>query len=412
MKVVLALFYSLLAGLACFRFYFLSGQIQAQKNLCSQSWGTFVGTPTLQNPENAYLDGDFFYPIKIPLIAPEFYRAYQIKIQGPLLCSLGYQNPSREGEVRMKIKEIKSVQILDSSSFFIRTQKYFFDWVSEKVKKYPMVESFTIAVWVGRVEGLSENFKKFYIEAGAMQIIALSGQHVSIFVFLILFFFRNFSYSVRKYIPLFCCLILLWSSLMAASVQRTFAMLLAAFILKSRGYYSHPFKIVFVSSFLLFLYDPPLIFNMGFFLSVFCTLLLCALLEIKNKQQFFFVLALHFAMPILVMPLTAHLFSKVSLLSVVCNFVLNFFWEFIIIPFCFLMPLGLMVLPNFLLSFLLDKVNFLFFKFVSLHEYFFSFVEKSYWTVWSPNILEVIFLEGIMLGIIYKIYRFFMMRHS
>lgn len=126
------------------------------------------------------------------------------------------------------------------------------------------------AITVGQKNMLDPEQKQYFIKAGVMHIMAVSGLHaviLSVFIFNILFFLKG----KLEYLRIIIALLLLWSfafvtgltpSVLRATIMFTF--LQAGKMLKRQV---NPINSVLASAFVLILVRPSVIFDAGFLLS-------------------------------------------------------------------------------------------------------------------------------------------------
>jgi predicted membrane metal-binding protein len=218
---------------------------------------------------------------------------------------------------------------------------------------FPSLYGLVWAVWTGETKGIDPKLVMLYREGGLLPVVALSGQHVSLFVFLlrgisrmfVRFFFqvnriRNGYRFLEMTLPVLIGCLLASTSLAAPSILRTLAMALAIVILRMRRCVTSTAQVLSVSSALLLLFDPTFVTGVSFILSVGGTYLLIRALENISTSSW---LKVYFqsavAMSILSVPIVGFYFSRTSYLAPLCQLAANWLWTLLIIPIGFLIPI-------------------------------------------------------------------------
>ena len=198
------------------------------------------------------------------------------------------------------------------------------------------------AILLGYDNLMDTELEQDFVSAGAMHILCVSGLHVGIiylvFNFLFGFFKKNRSQQITKAIIL---LLLVWSYAMltglSPSVQRAAVMISIFIIGNALNRQRDAYNTLAASAFLLLLFNPLLIFNVGFQLSYAAVLgiltfhrPLYVLLYFKNDilDKLWSVTALSAAAQLGTFPLAAHYF----------HFFPTYFWlsNLLIFPLSFL----------------------------------------------------------------------------
>ncbi|NQU34466.1 MAG: ComEC family competence protein [Bacteroidetes bacterium] len=128
------------------------------------------------------------------------------------------------------------------------------------------------AVLLGYDDGMEQKLKQDYIMAGAMHILCVSGLHVGI-IYLVLSFVLGFLRNTRfnNILRAIILLLLVWAYAaitgLSPSVQRA-SLMISAFIIGSLlNRHRDTYNTLAVSALLLLIFNPNLIFNVGFQLS-------------------------------------------------------------------------------------------------------------------------------------------------
>jgi competence protein ComEC len=127
------------------------------------------------------------------------------------------------------------------------------------------------AIVLGDKSMLSTETRNSFMNTGAMHVLAVSGLHIGLILYLLLFVTERFSRFVSRKTALICILLFLWIYAavtgMSPSVIRAVFMfsMLSLSQLLSRDY--NPINILFFTAFCLLVYDPLYIYDIGFQLS-------------------------------------------------------------------------------------------------------------------------------------------------
>lgn len=127
------------------------------------------------------------------------------------------------------------------------------------------------AIVLGDKSMLSDETRNSFMNTGAMHVLAVSGLHIGLILYLLLFIAERFSKFITRKSALIAILIFLWIYAlvtgMSPSVIRAVFMfsMLSISQLVSRDY--DPINILFFTAFCLLIYDPLYIYDIGFQLS-------------------------------------------------------------------------------------------------------------------------------------------------
>ena len=132
------------------------------------------------------------------------------------------------------------------------------------------------ALLLGEKGDLSTEIKDQFANAGAMHLLAVSGLHIGIIAFLLLFLFEQFPRVLSSLKAHILVVIILWiyAILTGLSPSVTRAVLMFSLLILSRlatGQYD-PVNILFFSAFIVVSFDPLVIYDIGFQLSYLAVL--------------------------------------------------------------------------------------------------------------------------------------------
>lgn len=163
------------------------------------------------------------------------------------------------------------------------------DKIVEKIElsglKRPTVD-FLVTILTGDKDFLDNNTKTVFADAGVSHALALSGMHIGILVSILLFLLFPFNiYGKYKY-RLFITLVFVWvftfitgmsPSAVRASVMVSF--LFISFILERKN---NIFNSIFGAAFIILVFNPYAIMDIGFQLSFSCVMLIAAFVNPLN----------------------------------------------------------------------------------------------------------------------------------
>lgn len=184
-----------------------------------------------------------------------------------------------------------------------------------------------------------------FSKSGLVHFLAISGTHLAIIFWLILFLLKPIFPTQYKRIPIFISLLLLWSFTVfidfGSSVVRSCLMITAyyCFVLLQRK--PDLLHAVAIAGFVILIFDTQQVFDVGFQLSFIAVLgifwlntaVLTYLPKPKNKFQNFLlnVVSVSFSAQIVTLPLVIFYFHQYSFLSIIANLIIVPFSEFIIV---------------------------------------------------------------------------------
>lgn len=254
-----------------------------------------------------------------------------------------------------------------------------------------------------RTEMSSEMVSDFS-KSGLIHFLAISGTHLAIIFWLILYFLQQFFSAKYRRIPILISLILIWCFTIfidyGSSVLRSCIMITAyyGFVLLQRK--PDLLHAMAIAGFLILIIDSQQLFDVGFqlsFIAVFGIFwlnepILKYLPKPKNTFQNFMVnvVSVSFSAQIVTFPLVVFYFHQYSFLSIVANLIIVPFSELIIIFSLLMTVLFALKIEWFWLDFLYEKiVNFLL---KGIH--FFASQDWFFIKNIPMNLLEVILLFG------------------
>jgi competence protein ComEC len=236
------------------------------------------------------------------------------------------------------------------------------------------------AIVLGDKSNLSDELGTEFANAGVMHILAVSGLHVGILFLILTLLFKSFAgYKVGKYLKFILILTILWSYAfitgLSPSVVRSVIMFSLVSISLVIERQHNIYNTVFVSAFLLLVFNPFYLLKIGFQLSYLAVLgiiffqpKISKLIKSKNKiiRYFWDLIAVSFAAQISTAPLTLYYFSKFPNYFIITNLMVMMLVTMILtFGIAFLALSYVPILNSFIaksLDFLLDIMNFIIHK--------------------------------------------------
>ena len=302
-------------------------------------------------------------------IGPVF--GQEVSLSGPFRCTLPLRNP---GRVDDGIFDLKRPRVLaygkgfhlrllpESASLASRAHFWFRSWLDCAFRDFPGLHGFEKVVWIGDRSELPESLTRFYREGGIVHFLALSGQRVAGLVILAtaglslllrLALFSRFSRQaepvyreLRRLLPLACATVLCLTGSGTAAVRRVLALAAVLFLVRIRRWHCSRLQMIGSSVACAVLWEPELVADVGYFLSVVATVVLVQVAqETRGRDRLVGYLLLSSLMPVLILPLSAFFFAKISTLASVHALLLGWLWDLLLIPVGFLCPLVVVILP-------------------------------------------------------------------
>jgi len=130
----------------------------------------------------------------------------------------------------------------------------------------------TEALLIGKTDGLSDHLRRAYAASGTMHVLAVSGLHVGIIYWILLIFLKPLTtFAHGRWLIAAISIVILWCYAaltgLSPSVLRAVAMFTFVAISIPFGLRSQIVNTLAASLFILLIYDPHLISNIGFQLS-------------------------------------------------------------------------------------------------------------------------------------------------
>jgi competence protein ComEC len=282
--------------------------------------------------------------------------------------------------------------------------------INKKLKEHPFKPdelAIINALLLGQRQDISQDVYNNYKNAGALHILAVSGLHVGIVLLLLNVLFKPLEYlkygHIYKIILLVLCL---WAFAiiagLSASVSRAalmFSLLAVSMNLKRP---KNTLNILVSSAFILLLFNPNLLFDVGFqlsYLAVIGIVTIFPLLYRKSKywlvDKIWQVIIVSIAAQVGILPISLFYFHQIPGLFLISNVVVIPLLGIILgygILVIFLANINL--LPDIIAIFFGKIISWMnaFFKWISQHE---TFIFKDISFNWLQVIVSYLFIIGL-----------------
>jgi predicted membrane metal-binding protein len=279
---------------------------------------------------------------------------------------------------------------------------------------------FEKATWTGNTQGISPDLIKAFFQAGLIPLIALSGQHVGAFSFVIFVFFKVFSLilwrirfcrggiiinkiqlGLRRAVPCLGAFFLWLTSGGQTCMERVLVMSVILYGISLRGFYLTSQRLVASTLSLVLLWSPEKIGNLSFILSIVATALLVNLMQ--RKLAFSTYVQTSLLMPIFMFPLLAHYQAKWAVTASIYSLLLGGIWDVIILPVGFCLPWVIFLTPKMFRAPLLNFLEKIWLQFQKGLILFFENFEPSYVSCYRPTFWETILCLILILLILKEI---------
>ena len=194
-------------------------------------------------------------------------------------------------------------------------------------------QDFLKAVLLGITDDLWEEQRDLYQQAGLSHLLAISGLHVGIIAFIVLWLLyplKRLGYNrIRFFIVVWALWVYAFMCGLSPSVVRAcimFSVIMGAYLLKRQSYSVNSLAI---AAFLMLVYDPYYLWDIGFQLSFLSVLLLLSAAPffpkgVKNKvcNYIFLLIWTTTVIQIGTMALTVYYFHNIPVYSILCNLVM------------------------------------------------------------------------------------------
>jgi len=223
----------------------------------------------------------------------------------------------------------------------------------------------SFAMLFGKKDFIPNNNLNAFSMAGISHILAVSGLHIGVLVAVLYFVFKKVFKSKSLPVILVLGVFLIFYSYLcefSASVVRATIMSLVLLISREYGYRYDGLNSLSVAGIIILLLSPLSLFSAGFQLSFLCIFAIISLApfitslfkKIKIPEKLASALAISLSTNILILPVCANLFNKLSIISIFANLIIIPFFSIcfvilfgVVLISCIVNPLGfLLIVPE------------------------------------------------------------------
>ncbi|AUC82439.1 ComEC/Rec2 family competence protein [Lacinutrix sp. Bg11-31] len=315
---------------------------------------------------------------------------------------------------QLYVKPIRLFRVSDNKHTVFGYADLVRETINTKLKTYafePDVLAIINALILGQRQDLSKDIYDSYTDAGAVHILAVSGLHVALILLLLNFALKPLKrFKYGKEITIIILVVLMWSFAIIAGLSASVTRAVTMFSIIAVGMHlrrpTNIYNTLAISIFVLLLFKPLFLFDVGFQLSYLAVVAIVAiqprLVKLWQPKNFFLSKAWDYftvgiAAQFGVVPISLYYFHQFPGLFFVANI--------IIIPFLgFILGIGILViilaLCNALPKFLVDGFGFLIsgmndlMKWLSLQESFlFKDISFNGWQVIAAYLFAIAFVQ-------------------
>lgn len=359
--------------------------LKTYKNICIEENKTFVGVITNIKKDDKKIVIDVRENDKYRIT---IYKDMNLKIGDKVKVKGTFKNAPSNTVFNLfnyhKYLLAKNIKLIsnDASIKLISRNKnplyYIKNVIINHVNKYKSA-SYLKTFILADTSMLDDEIKDSYQNMGISHLFAVSGMHVGIFLFVLNIFFKENKYKNLIYI-LFL-LFFLFITNIPESLLRCFTFFCLNLINRYFKLNIKTYNIVIISSMILLILNPYLIYSVGFLFSITITFFITLSNKyLTNKSYFKKILIISFISFLSSLPILASYFFKINFLSLVLNI--------IFVPFVsiILFPLGLM-------TFIFPFIDTFYFKLINVFELIVTLLDKIKilsFALAKPNIIMII----------------------
>ena len=382
-------------------FLFFTTKIIKYKSIFSGSEKFIVATVTDYNKKDNYIELKvksnektivYYYDVHKKFKIGDkvrFYGNFEKPTNNTNFNQFNYKKYLYNKGIYYIFKSNKSDNIGTSNNVFYKIKNIVFNRI-EKSKENQYLSTFVIGKNV-----LNENTKEMYTKLGINHLMAISGMHVSFFVFVFIFLLDKI--NIRKDIVSIFLIMFLFLYMFitgfSSSILRCGVFFIVSEIFKILKLNISSIKRFIISMFLIIMFNPFIIYDLGYIYSFTISLYLILFKSlIRNKKNYLSKLFLISLISFLVsMPITLYNFYKINVLSVLFNMICVPFVSFIIFPLS-------------IISFIFPFLIFIFRFFINIFELVCRFLSEidSTITIGKPNIFFIVLYYIFITLVLYK----------
>ena len=256
--------------------------------------------------------------------------------------------------------------------------------IKNHIEKYKS-KAYLKAFIMGDTSLIEEDIMSNYKMLGINHLFAISGMHVSVFVFLINKLLKK--YKAKDIIIILFLLLFLFITDYSESLLRCSTFFIISYLNKVLKLNIKNIYLILISAFFLLLINPYLIYSIGFLFSVIITFFVIASSNLlKDKTYFKKLFIMSLICFLASVPILSFYFYKINLLTIVFNMI------FIPLVSYLIFPLGL-------ITFFLYPLDNIYMFFINLLEglsSFFQNINFLSFVIAKPNIFVILIYYAIL----------------
>lgn len=370
--------------------------------LCSIS---FIGVLFTLNEENIHISKDMNISAIVTKIKQDkektvidvkrgkkyritFYKQINVNLGDKVLISGKFNTPKSNTvfntfNYRKYLLSKKIILVSNEASITIKHKNnnpfYSFKTsIKNHIEKYKS-KAYLKAFIMGDTSLIEEDIMSNYKMLGINHLFAISGMHVSVFVFLINKLLKK--YKVKDIIIILFLLLFLFITDYSESLLRCSTFFIISYLNKVLKLNIKNIYLILISAFFLLLINPYLIYSIGFLFSIVITFFVIASSNLlKDKTYFKKLFIMSLICSLASVPILSFYFYKINLLTIVFNMI------FIPLVSYLIFPLGL-------ITFFLYPLDNIYMFFINLLEglsSFFQNINFLSFVIAKPNIFVIL----------------------
>ena len=275
---------------------------------------------------------------------------------------------------------------------YIQKSNNVFVILKNKIVKRACVSKYLCLFITGDKSLLESDIYNSFKNLGIAHLIAISGMHISIFVSILRFLLKYVKQSIENIIIILFLFFYAFIVGFTPSVMRVVICFIFDFINKKYNLNINKIKILMLSSFLIIILNPFIIYNLGFIYSYLTSMGIVLSHKFHSKKYWKNIIIITFFATLFTLPVNINLNYEINLLSLLTNFMMVPLISFLIYPFSLL---------TFLFHFLLPIFNFV----TNIMEKLIIITGKvSFFTIIIPKLNPIFIIVYYFLIIIFIYY--------
>ena len=317
-----------------------------------------------------------------------FYKQINVNLGDKVLISGKFNTPKSNTvfntfNYRKYLLSKKIMLVSNEASITIKhkNKKPFYSFktsIKNHIEKYKS-RAYLKAFIMGDTSLIEENIVSNYRFLGISHLFAISGMHVSVFVFLINKILKK--HKAKDIIIILFLLLFLFITDYSESLLRCSTFFIISYLNKVLKLNIKNIYLILISAFFLLLINPYLIYSIGFLFSVIITFFVIASSNLLNDKTYFKKLFIMSLICFLAsVPILSFYFYKINLLTIVFNMI------FIPLVSYLIFPLGL-------ITFFLYPLDNIYMFFINLLEglsSFFQNIDFLSFVIAKPNVFVIL----------------------